>query len=450
MKIRTLLSSGAATIALLSGSTFLYAATGDVVTENPEPAPVVTATGTVATLHLTVENQSAPNVTNRWTLLRPGNKKLESSERIFDLTGMEAGVYTILAEPPESASTKIDIKINGTLSQSVERPQATFTINGTENVDLKVVYTYTNVGVVTVDTEPKGIDFRLTGPNNSEWKGKTPFSIEKAPAGLYAAYFTPGNGCPTPKPISDKLNKNSRIALTMDIRCDKLQHLIDQEKENEEKSLQFVTVQINGQTVVFEDVPLGMWFSEPIYNALNTKMVSGDKDADGKLLGRFRPDGMVAISELVKMAHTIANIDVSGLTDKKPVNPLVGTGAWFTPYFVSAESLDWHVFRDTMIDPNRPARRSEVIATLLQALDVPKVWAKGKTFADVPSRIPHADAIETAAQAGLIKWNKDSPILENFRPDDPLNRAELAQIITKAIELYIKDTPRQFNNGQSY
>ena len=115
---------------------------------------------------------------------------------------------------------------------------------------------------------------------------------------------------------------------------------------------------------------------------------------------------------------------------------------WFEQFFASAEQLHWEVWRDRRVDPARPATRAEVVATILRALKISTMWAEGKTFGDVHPTHPYANAIETAALDGLIDAGG------NFRPNDPINRAELAKMAAQAAEIYIEDTSEV--QGDSY
>jgi hypothetical protein len=81
-----------------------------------------------------------------------------------------------------------------------------------------------------------------------------------------------------------------------------------------------------------------------------------------------------------------------------------------------------------------------VVATLLQALDVPRLWPTGEAFTDVSRRTPYADVIETAATDGVVSGFTDASGQETggFGPDQPIDRAQLSKILTKAMEAYVE------------
>lgn len=221
----------------------------------------------------------------------------------------------------------------------------------------------------------------------------------------------------------------------MNVVCDNLKV-----EDTNEKALNFVSVSIDGKTVVFNDVPITDWFATYVYQAAKTKVLTGYQDANGILNGKFGPGDNVTIAQLAKVAHKIAGIDES--KSRHDVENKRANGQWFEQYFASAEERHWEVWRDRRVDPSRPATRAEVIATFLRVLQVPTIWADGKTFGDVHPAHPYANAIETAALDGLIDAGG------NFRPDAPINRAELAKMVANASEIYIEDTAEQ--TGEAY
>ena len=79
-----------------------------------------------------------------------------------------------------------------------------------------------------------------------------------------------------------------------------------------------------------------------------------------------------------------------------------------------------------------------MLVTLYQALDLPLQWQKGKTFSDVTTRTAYAGAIETAATKKIVEGRKDDKgnDIGTFGPTDPINRAELAKVLSKMIDTY--------------
>tara|TARA_Y100000310_G_scaffold230644_1_gene233118 strand:+ start:10803 stop:12071 length:1269 start_codon:yes stop_codon:yes gene_type:complete len=373
-----------------------------------------------------------PRVIGHWTLVRPGNQRTEGDDPNFTFDEIDAGMYTFTTILPEGTSATIELLLNGKSVEIVDRPQISIPLDGQDRYVVKVEYTYSRTGTVAVASTPAGLTFTLKGPNDTEIKGETPYS-HIGPEGQWTAYFEEIEGCPSLPAQSDKLVKDSRITLSVDIVCDNLKDS-DIGKQLE-KSLEFVTVTIDGKTVVFEDVRTQDWFAPYVSKVAKAAIISGYKDRSGNPEGTFGPSDNVTVAQLAKVAH-----EMSGVDETKIRVPVINTRAknqWFEQYFTSAEQRWWEVWRDRRVDPSRSAKRGEVIATVLRAMGIRTVWAEGKTFGDVTPIDKYANAIETAAIDGLIDTGG------NFRAKDPINRAELAKIVSNAVELYGEDTLEQ-------
>jgi len=371
-----------------------------------------------------------PNVVGSWTLIQPGNQRTEGDEKNFEFEEIEAGMYRFSVKLPKGTSVVIDLLLNGQQVETVERPQISIPLDGLDRYLVKVTYAYTRTGIIAINSSPPGLIFTLKGPNDILYVGKTPQSYV-GPEGQWTAYFSDIEGCPSMPAQADKLVKDSRITLSVTIVCENLKDT--DIGRQQEKSLEFVTVTVEGKTVVFDDVKLSDWYAPFVYTVARAAIISGYKDRSGNPEGKFGPTDYVTIAQLAKVAHKFSGTDETQV--RVPVINTRAKNQWFEQYFASAEQRWWEVWRDRRVDPSRPAARGEVIATILRAMNVRTLWAEGKTFSDVSPTNKYANAIETAAADGLIDSGG------SFRPNDPINRAEMAKIIGKAIELYIENTP---------
>jgi hypothetical protein len=86
-------------------------------------------------------------------------------------------------------------------------------------------------------------------------------------------------------------------------------------------------------------------------------------------------------------------------------------------------------------DVHRPATRAEVIRTVLNAFGTPIDDSIVNSFTDLPSNHPDAAVILTAAKLGIISGDSyaDGSFKGTVRPNDPINRAEIAKIIVKML-----------------
>lgn len=380
---------------------------------------------------LTVEQISPNAMLGEWTLIKPGNNRVELSKQLHTFDELPAGSYTLLITPPSGSITTVHKLLEQDLIETKDHPQITFTIEGGMEMTLRIEYTFTRVGIVAVSSDPNGLDFTIQGPNDFKETGTTPASYEDMPEGLYSVQFTAIEDCAAPPPSSDKLVNGSRINFTIKISCENLQNT--QQQQNKNLTFEFVNTVIDGQTIIFRDTPIDQWYAAYVHTALKTEVMSGYKAANGTLTGEFGPGNNVTLAELLKIAHKLADIDEFAFSGRALNERARGT--WFERYLVSAESQYWLVYQDSRIDLGRNATRAEVVVTLLQALRVPRLWADGELFTDVQRDTEYASSIETAALDGLVDGYDDG----SFKPNNPINRAEISKIISNAITLYIEE-----------
>ncbi|OAT81312.1 S-layer homology domain-containing protein [Desulfotomaculum copahuensis] len=81
--------------------------------------------------------------------------------------------------------------------------------------------------------------------------------------------------------------------------------------------------------------------------------------------------------------------------------------------------------------PARPVTRAEFAAMLVQALHLPVRTGTAVSFKDVRADDWYAGAVAAAYQAGLIKGYRDG----TFRPNNTINREELAAMLVRAMKL---------------
>lgn len=381
---------------------------------------------------VTIEQTGPSGTVGSWTLLTPDQTSLKFSTATHTISVYKTGNYTLFAQSPAGMSAKVFLYKGGALVTSVDRPQISFVIaEGDAPLRITLNYVLSRTGNVSVNSDPSGIPFELKGPNDWSITGITPYAITSTPVGQYVIQYLPP-GCVQPKPQSQLLQKDGRLNFGIAISCATLQ--IDKEETVEEND-DSVNMMVGGENVNFSDVPQSSWFAPYVFAVVKTGVMSGYKDADGNPLGKFGPENAVTIGELAKLAHEIAGIDEAEVDT--PAENRGARGEWFEPYVASAESLDWLIYQDPKLDLLRPATRGEVIITLLQALDVPLLWPKGKIFTDVFRRTPFAAAIETAATKKIVSGEGTVEAPRGlFHPGDPINRAEIAKILSILIDQF--------------
>lgn len=180
--------------------------------------------------------------------------------------------------------------------------------------------------------------------------------------------------------------------------------------------------------IPFKDTDDGEWYTEFVSTMKNKNIISGYKTAGGAPLGEFRPGNNITVAEILKVALETAE---KGQSDEDP-RLRSAIQHWASGYVRMAEELDLDLV-DGDVDLDRPATRGEVIRLILEALRIRVNAVRGVDFSDVSASHEHADFIQFAKELGIISGDEGT---SNFRPDDPVNRAEVAKIISKILESF--------------
>lgn len=383
------------------------------------------------------KNGSGSDTIGKWTLILPGNKQTAAQGALSTIEHTPAGNYTIFLTLPSGASSTIRIYRNDILEKLVERPQASFTLTNGDTMHIAIHYTLTKVGLIAIESDPLGVDFTMVGPNNQKFSGTTPASYDGLAEGQYSVKYVGMEGCVTPAPKSLRLSANDRITFTMLFSCTKADEMRSKQQVQTTGNDQRVTITTDGKTTVLADVSKSDWFAQYVARVARSGILSGYRDDSGNLTGEFGPGNPVTIAELAKISHALAGMSTDAFQSTVPANKQARS-MWFSQFIASAENRGWTIYEDATIDPTRSATRAEVVETLLQALDIPIRWQHGSLFTDVTVHTPYAAAIETAAADNVIQGRNDATgtSLHLFVPNDPINRAEMAKVLSSMIDEY--------------
>lgn len=189
---------------------------------------------------------------------------------------------------------------------------------------------------------------------------------------------------------------------------------------------------INGDhVIIYRDVPIDAWYAPYVSFLIQSGIAEGYTDADGNPTGEFGSNASVTNAEMLKFAMELAG--------KKPLDGvpdnLSARHSWAAAYVKEAENEHLIVFTPSL-DINAPATRGAVIQTILEIIGY-MINKADPSYIDVPASHPYAHAIATASFLGLIDGYKDQQgnPLNVFHPDAPVNRAEMAKIVTLARKL---------------
>lgn len=190
---------------------------------------------------------------------------------------------------------------------------------------------------------------------------------------------------------------------------------------------------VKSEQVVFADVPVDSWFAPFISVVIEEDIATGYEDVDGKPTGEFGVTNAVTYAEMLKMALQSASIELTGGSPRN----VSAQGTWASSYAAQAEEMSLDVFGADR-DVHSPATRAEVIHTLLEVLGLPIAPNAVSPFTDLPDTHPYAKSIATASLYGLISGDtgSDGNTLGTVRPDDTINRAEVAKTIALLQKLF--------------
>jgi hypothetical protein len=197
-----------------------------------------------------------------------------------------------------------------------------------------------------------------------------------------------------------------------------------------------VRVTVDGKTLELKDVPKGSWFAPYVRAVAQAGLVSGYRGKTGKPLGLYGPADSVTIEQIAKIAILAANVDPAACS-----GTLLNTkakGQWSESFIRCAEQQRWAVYADGSVDPLRPATRAEVVVTVLQAFAVAFEPSDAAPFRDVDSSTEFRSAILTAHSDHIVSGytRSDGSLTGTFGPTDPVNRAEVAKIVTLVMQVY--------------
>ena len=180
----------------------------------------------------------------------------------------------------------------------------------------------------------------------------------------------------------------------------------------------------------FSDVPASAWFSAAVEKLASLSIISGYTDADGNALNRFGPADPVTFAEALKMTLGVSGADIpqGGVPSDSALQ-----GHWSAAYLSYAQTLGLSVFPNasTIDQPLTRGKLAQLLVDILQ----PSSSGDTVSFNDVSASHKHATAIRiVAAQSWMMgDTDADGALLLQFRPDDSLNRAEVAQVLVRVL-----------------
>lgn len=188
-------------------------------------------------------------------------------------------------------------------------------------------------------------------------------------------------------------------------------------------------VKVQKGILAFTDTDEHTWFHTFVSEASRAGIISGYKDKSGKDLYLYGPADNVTVAELLKMALETSG---AGALETDPTHA-EAKKHWAKGYVAGAEKLKLSIVSATKIDLDRPATRTEVVRTVLEAFGFFPKEPTDFAFSDVTKDTVAARYIYFAYELGIVSGDDGST---KFRPLDPINRAEVAKIIAMTLTLF--------------
>lgn len=166
----------------------------------------------------------------------------------------------------------------------------------------------------------------------------------------------------------------------------------------------------------------GIWYTKHLGLLYDRGIFGGYED------GTFGAANPVTIGEISKVVSEAARHELDQDEDFEEL--LEGhRGHWSKRYI---RHMKRHRFIDNLDNPDRPATRKEVIRAILKAYGLDEL-----DMENLPEAFPDTDDefIRKAYELGIVGGYDDG----TFRPNANINRAEVAKIITLAIEMLEED-----------
>lgn len=194
---------------------------------------------------------------------------------------------------------------------------------------------------------------------------------------------------------------------------------------------------VDDEPVLYADVDTGSWYAPYVAFVIEEGIAQGYENPGDRQTREFGVENPITYAEVVKMALEAAGVDVSGAA---PPRNASAQGTWASAYVARAEAMGISVITPDL-NVHTHATRAEVIRTILEAMGIPVRRSAPEhgsaLYTDLPASHPHADAINIASVYGFISGDTDGNgnATGTVRPDDPINRAEVAKIIALVKEV---------------
>ncbi|MFA7682476.1 MAG: LPXTG cell wall anchor domain-containing protein [Candidatus Peribacteraceae bacterium] len=168
---------------------------------------------------LAIEQVSQTRLYGTWVLSTPDSRTIVDNRGVPSktVTPVVGGTYTISVDAPEKARTTIVVYRGTNVLHNTEGTRLSFTL--LEDDTARVVITHRFFGTITVESDPVGQAFVLTGSDGTNQTGTTPASFYSMSPQSYTVQYSMLDKCIAPHNQSRPLEPNGSLAFLGVYRC---------------------------------------------------------------------------------------------------------------------------------------------------------------------------------------------------------------------------------------
>lgn len=220
--------------------------------------------------------------------------------------------------------------------------------------------------------------------------------------------------------------------------------------------ISFIPVDI--EAAKFKDVPDSEWYAPYVNKAATAGIIRGYSD------GTFKPDGNISFTEISSLISNLVNVSeadlkIANATYGKELDELLNVVKaqgnpgidWARPAILKClyaevyspvglkNAVNAKMLLDTKPKERRPMDRTSVAGFMANALKLDVKEAVSLPYKDTASiSVDVHSRIQALIDIGLLSNKGDGT--GNFRPNDPINRASIAKMISVAMD-YLEKNP---------
>lgn len=185
-------------------------------------------------------------------------------------------------------------------------------------------------------------------------------------------------------------------------------------------------------TSPFSDVEDTEWYHPYVTSLSQWGLISGTRNSEGELTGKFQPSRPVTMAEMLKIALEAAEVEEEECREPRLAQ---ARDHWASAYVGCAEELLMNVLQSEGVDLNATVTRAEAISIISDAFEDP-LPPIAVDFTDTVGH-PLEAYVANASALGIVSGDrgKDGLPTGTFRPNDHVSRAEAAKMVFSRLKI---------------